>query len=161
MFSSSYGSVEPKQQSYWDIITSNKHFSIFQQLITLLPDLQASLQNPDWSVKTLFIPDDQAFKHLERKVPGITAKVKANPQLLSKIISYHGTQDPYPSKNLENGMKLTMLDGNQTTITQTHPCGMPHTKINQATIKHPESVTSSGQIVHLIDQVLLPPTLPK
>ena len=96
---------------------------------------------------TLFAPTDQAFADAGIDLAALnTAEGKA---ILSDILLYHVHIGSLSSTDITEGMKLQMVNGDNTTLSLV-------TGINGANITLADVSTSNG-IIHVIDQVLLPP----
>ena len=96
---------------------------------------------------TLFAPTDQAFANAGIDLAALnTAEGKA---ILSDILLYHVHIGSLSSTDITEGMKLQMVNGDNTTLSLV-------TGINGANITLADVSTSNG-IIHVIDQVLLPP----
>jgi uncharacterized surface protein with fasciclin (FAS1) repeats len=96
---------------------------------------------------TLFAPTDQAFADAGIDLAALnTAEGKA---ILSDILLYHVHIGSLSSTDITEGMQLQMVNGDNTTLSLV-------TGINGANITLADVSTSNG-IIHVIDQVLLPP----
>ena len=96
---------------------------------------------------TLFAPTDQAFADAGIDLAALnTAEGKA---ILSDILLYHVYIGTLSSTDITEGMQLQMVNGDNTTLSLV-------TGINGANITLADVSTSNG-IIHVIDQVLLPP----
>ena len=96
---------------------------------------------------TLFAPTDQAFANAGIDLAALnTAEGKA---ILSDILLYHVHIGSLSSTDITEGMQLQMVNGDNTTLSLV-------TGINGANITLADVSTSNG-IIHVIDQVLLPP----
>ncbi|RJU97770.1 MAG: hypothetical protein DWC00_00575, partial [Candidatus Poseidoniales archaeon] len=97
---------------------------------------------------TLFAPTDQAFADAGIDLAALnTPEGKAT---LTDILLYHvyiGTISP---TEITQGMQLQMANGDNTTFS------LMNADVNGANITIPSVMTSNG-IIHVIDQVLLPP----
>jgi uncharacterized surface protein with fasciclin (FAS1) repeats len=96
---------------------------------------------------TLFAPTDQAFANAGIDLAALnTPEGKA---ILSDILLYHVYIGTLSSTDLTDGMQIQMVNGDNTTFSLV-------TGINGANITLADVSTSNG-IIHVIDQVLLPP----
>ena len=96
---------------------------------------------------TLFAPTDQAFADAGIDLAALnTPEGKAT---LSDILLYHVYIGSLSSTDITEGMQLQMVNGDNTTLSLV-------TGINGANITLADVSTSNG-IIHVIDQVLLPP----
>ena len=96
---------------------------------------------------TLFAPTDQAFADAGIDLAALnTAEGKA---ILSDILLYHVHIGSLSSTDITEEMQLQMVNGDNTTLSLV-------TGINGANITLADVSTSNG-IIHVIDQVLLPP----
>ena len=96
---------------------------------------------------TLFAPTDQAFADAGIDLAALdTVEGKAT---LSDILLYHVHIGSLSSTEITEGMSLQMANGDNTTLSLS-------TGINGANITSADVTTFNG-IIHVIDQVLLPP----
>ena len=96
---------------------------------------------------TLFAPTDQAFVNAGIDLTSLdTVEGKA---ILSDILLYHVHIGSLSSTEITEGMALQMANGDNTTLSLT-------TGINGANITSADFTTFNG-IIHVIDQVLIPP----
>ena len=96
---------------------------------------------------TLFAPTDQAFANAGIDLASLdTVEGKA---ILSDILLYHVHTGSLSSTEITEGMALQMANGDNTTLSLT-------TGINGANITSADVTTFNG-IIHVIDQVLIPP----
>jgi len=99
---------------------------------------------------TVFAPTDEAFA----KVPADTlAKLLANKEALTKVLTYHVVAGEVPSSAVKSG-PVTMVSGDTAEIKVENGKVM----INDATVTTPDVMASNG-VIHVIDTVLLPPNL--
>ncbi len=110
-------------------------------------DYVSSLKNP--GPFTVFAPTNAAFEKLPKgTVEGLLAPAKKFE--LEKVLQYHVTVSTYRAHELPAG-KLGMANGKNTEIVVKDGV----TTVNGANIL--ASIKVSNGIVHVIDQVLLPP----
>ena len=96
---------------------------------------------------TLFAPTDQAFADAGIDLAALdTVEGKA---ILADILLYHVHIGSLSSTEITEGMSLQMANGDNTTLSLT-------TGINGANITSADVTTFNG-IIHVIDQVLIPP----
>ena len=96
---------------------------------------------------TLFAPTDQAFADAGIDLAALdTVEGKA---ILADILLYHVHIGSLSSAEITEGMPLPMANGDNTTLSLV-------TGINGANITSADVTTSNG-IIHVIDQVLIPP----
>jgi uncharacterized surface protein with fasciclin (FAS1) repeats len=97
---------------------------------------------------TVFAPTDEAFAALPE---GTVESLLADPEALAKILTYHVIAGKVMSTDLSDGMTAATVNGAEVTITT-----MGGVKINGANVISADIETSNG-VIHVIDQVILPP----
>ncbi|TVR79305.1 MAG: T9SS C-terminal target domain-containing protein, partial [Saprospirales bacterium] len=130
----------------FDIIDgSDDHFTL--SAVLELSGLDAALADPDASL-TVFAPTDDAFAAIDSAV---LAEVLDNPELLEAILLYHVVGSVALSTDLEDGMEIETLLGENVTVTINGGVF-----INDAQVTVADLIADNG-VVHVIDAVLLPP----
>jgi uncharacterized surface protein with fasciclin (FAS1) repeats len=115
-------------------------------------DLVMSLKNA--GPFTVFAPTNAAFDKLPKgTVEGLLKPEKKDD--LAKILQYHVTTSALEAKWLKDGEQLGMANGGKATIKVTKDGKI---SINGANVI--ASVRATNGMVHVIDQVLLPPPKP-
>lgn len=109
--------------------------------------LQTTLENEYFY--TVFAPVDNAFSALPA---GTVPSLLANPTALTNVLLYHAVGQIVASSDLVDGQVVTMLQGDDATIT----LPMGGAMINNANIIAADLNAWNG-VVHVIDAVLLPP----
>lgn len=109
--------------------------------------LQTTLENEYFY--TVFAPVDNAFSALPA---GTVPSLLANPTALTNVLLYHAVGQTIASSSLVDGQVVTMLQGDDATIT----LPMGGAMINNANIVAADLNAWNG-VVHVIDAVLLPP----
>lgn len=109
--------------------------------------LQTTLENEYFY--TVFAPVDDAFAALPA---GTVPSLLANPAALTDVLLYHAVGQIIGSADLVDGQVVTMLQGDDATIT----LPMGGAMINNANIVAADLNAWNG-VVHVIDAVLLPP----
>ena len=109
--------------------------------------LQSTLENEYFF--TVFAPVDNAFSALPA---GTVPSLLANPTALTNVLLYHAVGQTIASSDLVDGQVVTMLQGDDATIT----LPMGGAMINNANIIAADLNAWNG-VVHVIDAVLLPP----
>jgi len=130
----------------WEIIQASPSHTILETAI-LAAGLDGTLSDDFFF--TVFAPTDDAFGALPA---GTIESLIANPAALTNILLYHAVGDAVNSTDLVDGQSVTMLQGDNTTIT----LGMGGAMINNANIVATDLNAWNG-VVHVIDAVLLPP----
>ncbi len=100
---------------------------------------------------TVFAPTNEAFAALPKGTLETLLKPENKDQLV-QILTYHVVAGKVKSTDLKDGMTAQTLQGSNVTV---HISGMG-VKINQANVTSADIEASNG-IVHVIDQVILPP----
>ena len=101
---------------------------------------------------TVFAPTDQAFSDA-----GIDLSDFDTPeenQTLTNILLYHVYSGNVASSDVTDGLTVEMVNGEEATFTVTSDTVM----IQDATVTTPDVAASNG-VIHVIDQVLIPPSL--
>ena len=129
-----------------DIIAGSPSHTILETAIGAA-GLQTTLENDYFY--TVFAPIDNAFSALPA---GTVPSLLANPTALTNVLLYHAVGQIIASSDLVDGQNVTMLQGDQTTIT----LPMAGAMINNANIVATDLNAWNG-VVHVIDAVLLPP----
>jgi transforming growth factor-beta-induced protein len=97
---------------------------------------------------TIFAPTNRAFDHLPE---GTLEALLADPDALAEILKYHVVPGTITSEDLEDGAKVTTLQGGTVKISlKRHWIG-----VNDAEVIDKDVFASNGMI-HIIDEVLLP-----
>jgi uncharacterized surface protein with fasciclin (FAS1) repeats len=130
----------------WEIIQASPSHTILETAI-LAAGLDGTLSDDFFF--TVFAPTDAAFGALPA---GTIESLIANPTALTNILLYHAAGDVVNSTDLVDGQSITMLQGDNTTIT----LGMGGAMINNANIVAADLNAWNG-VIHVIDAVLLPP----
>ncbi len=101
---------------------------------------------------TVFAPTDDAFAALPA---GTLDKLllPENQEVLAQILSYHVVSGEVPSSDVETGMVET-VEGSDLDVVA-NESGVT---VNDAKVVQPDVVASNG-VIHVIDSVLLPPSL--
>ncbi len=101
---------------------------------------------------TVFAPTDDAFAALP---DGILDKLllPENKETLQQILTYHVVSGAVPSSDITPGMVPTVA-GEEVTLSVDGDSVM----VNEATVSQPDVMASNG-VIHVIDAVLLPPSL--
>ena len=101
---------------------------------------------------TVFAPDDAAFAKLPAGT--VDTLLKEPTGDLTKILTYHVVPGDYPASALTDGMKLKTVQGEDITIT------IKDGKVyaNEAMVTAAD-VTASNGVIHIVDSVLIPPSM--
>eukprot|EP00751_Fragilariopsis_kerguelensis_P017007 CAMPEP_0170849688 /NCGR_PEP_ID=MMETSP0734-20130129/10165_1 /TAXON_ID=186038 /ORGANISM="Fragilariopsis kerguelensis, Strain L26-C5" /LENGTH=264 /DNA_ID=CAMNT_0011219421 /DNA_START=62 /DNA_END=852 /DNA_ORIENTATION=+ len=117
-------------------------------------DLVGALSSPAGPF-TVFAPTDDAFDALPNGLVSCLLEERNLP-ILSDILLYHVVSGEALSTDLSNNQQLsTLLDGVKVTVDLSHNTGV---MINDATVVGADVLASNG-VIHIIDQVLVPPGL--
>jgi len=103
---------------------------------------------------TVFAPTDNAFAAALTNL-GITKDQLLAKTDLSAILTYHVVGGTVKSTKMTNGMMWTTLQGATVTIS----IAGSTVKVNTATVTTADIMCTNG-VIHVIDQVLLPPAAP-
>jgi transforming growth factor-beta-induced protein len=99
---------------------------------------------------TVFAPSNAAFAKL---APGVLDLLIANPSALADVLKYHVVSGKVLSSNLKSGMVQTLLTGKTIDVTAS---GMG-VMLNGTSSVTTADVKATNGVVHIIDEVLLPP----
>jgi len=100
---------------------------------------------------TVFAPTDAAFAKLPS---GTLNSLLANPDQLRMVLTYHVVAGADTAAAVAQLQQAATVEGEDVTIQSTDGT----VKINDATVTTPDIMASNG-IIHVIDTVLLPPSL--
>jgi len=100
---------------------------------------------------TLFAPTNEAFAKLPA---GVLANLLKNKTALADVLTYHVVSGTFYSAGLTNGMSATTVEGKPVTITISGGSVM----VGKSTVVRADDAVSNG-VVHIIDTVLIPPSL--
>lgn len=126
----------------------NEDLSTLVQAVTAA-DLVETLQGE--GPFTVFAPTNEAFEAL----PDGTLDSLLEPEnkdQLTEILTYHVVPGEYMAADLEDGQKLTTVQGDELTVAVKDGT----VTVNGATVAAADVDASNG-VVHVIDQVLTPP----
>ena len=142
------------------VISENERTGEFTTLLTAVltvtedpntPDLVDALSNADL---TVFAPTDEAFSNINLD-PNVVAGL--DPGFLADVLLYHVTPGKKRAIPLLFERDVEMLNGDFTEVSLNfRPFGI---YVNDSRVIKPNLRASNG-IVHVIDEVLLPPTDP-
>lgn len=101
---------------------------------------------------TVFAPTNKAFAALPDGVLESLLKPENKSKLIA-ILTYHVVSGEVMSKDLKDGQKANTVEGQSITFDLTNGV-----KVNNATVAMADVKASNG-VVHVIDQVILPPSM--
>lgn len=102
---------------------------------------------------TVFAPTNEAFAALPEGTLESLLKEENKDQLI-QVLTYHVVSGEVKSTDLSDGMKAKTVEGSEIKINISESGA----KINEANVTSADIVAANG-IVHVIDKVILPPTL--
>lgn len=137
-------------KSLVEIAQGNPDFSTLVELVTNA-GLAETLSAGNY---TVFAPTNAAFEALDA---GVLDGIKANPDLLAAVLTYHAIPEQIiSSTDLEDGQVLTAANGKPLTVGVTD-AGVTLTDENGNTINVVQAdLEASNGIVHVIDGVFIP-----
>ena len=100
---------------------------------------------------TVFAPTDDAFAAVPQET---LDALLADPEALRKVLLYHVVPGEVASADLTDGMTAKTAEGEDVVFT----VGPDGVKVNTANVVTPDVAASNG-IIHVIDSVLLPPSM--
>jgi uncharacterized surface protein with fasciclin (FAS1) repeats len=140
-----------------DVALSSPNYSILVAAVEAAdPSILAALEGTD--ALTIFAPTNAAFDAFLSDMAMTPDQLFADTELLNTVLRYHvvaGTNDAAAISAL-NGQSLTSLQGEPITITVTEDGGVVLNGVANVTTA---DVATSNGVVHVIDAVLVPPSL--
>lgn len=133
-----------------DIVDTAMSAGIFSTLVAAVTaaGLADTLKSP--GPFTVFAPSDDAFS----KLPSGTVEALLQDILtLRKILEYHVVSGKVTAADVVKLTKATTLEGSDVKIDASNGV-----KVNDATVVQPDIETDNG-VIHVIDSVLLPPSV--
>jgi uncharacterized surface protein with fasciclin (FAS1) repeats len=156
-FVASMPGVMAPQPSALDIALSSPNYSILAAALDVAdPAIVAALEGT--GALTVFAPTNAAFDAFLSDMAMTPTTLFADTELLNTVLRYHivtGANDAAAISAL-NGQSLTSLQGEPITITVTEDGGVVLNGV--ANVVTADVATSNG-VVHVIDAVLVPPSL--
>lgn len=138
---------------FYDLVEAVVTPDLASTLIQLiqLAGLEDTLRNGNF---TLFAPTDEAFDALDDELIA-TVTEPDNVEMLRKLLLYHVTPTIIPT-SLFNSTDYVTVEGSSVTVLVDNTTST--VMINGANLVTPDILASNG-IVHVIDEVLVPPAL--
>ncbi|MBD2606206.1 fasciclin domain-containing protein [Scytonema hofmannii FACHB-248] len=133
-----------------DIVDTAMSAGIFSTLVAAVTaaGLADTLKSP--GPFTVFAPSDDAFS----KLPSGTVEALLQDILtLRKILEYHVVSGKVTAADVVKLTKATTVEGSDVKIDASNGV-----KVNDATVVQPDIETDNG-VIHVIDSVLLPPSV--
>ncbi|MBW4450516.1 MAG: fasciclin domain-containing protein [Spirirestis rafaelensis WJT71-NPBG6] len=133
-----------------DIVDTAMSAGIFSTLVTAVTTagLADTLKSP--GPFTVFAPSDDAFS----KLPSGTVEALLQDILtLRKILEYHVVSGKVTAADVVKLSQATTVEGSDVKIDASNGV-----KVNDATVVQPDIETENG-VIHVIDTVLLPPSV--
>merc|ERR1711865_1292149 len=152
----SSSSSSSSSSSLVDIPTTAIQAGIFSTLVAALSatNLVGALSAPKGPF-TVFAPNDGAFTALPNGLVSCLLEEKNLP-ILSDILLYHVASGKALSTDLSNRQQIaTLLEGGKVTVNLSRNNAV---KINDANVIGADVLASNG-VIHIIDQVLVPPRI--
>jgi len=135
-----------------DIVQIAKETPVLSTLVTAIETAGLGQALSGDGPFTVFAPTNAAFDKLEE---GVLQTLLDNPTILAQVLQYHVLNGKVMAADVTTGSVPTLLDGanlnlavNGTTIS-----------INELATVVGKDVEASNGVVHLIDEVLIPPTI--
>jgi uncharacterized surface protein with fasciclin (FAS1) repeats len=176
-----YGRPQQKPKaSIAEVVTQGPYAEILNRILGRVrvssPDsfgaIAGELSKPN---RTLFMPTNDAFKDLLDRNPGLENALVSNPSLLVQVLTYHlvdasvkfaAVADLIGKSADKKCVSVTALDKNSIRICLGGPAqpkgpNVPPVPVlvNDAQLKMIDFATTNGSVVHVIDKVLLSPTV--
>ena len=104
---------------------------------------------------TVFAPTNEAFAALPEGVLDMLLKPENKDKLVA-VLTYHVVPGKVMSKSIKDGMKAKSVEGSTITLKK----GYGKVMVDNATVAMADVVATNG-VVHVIDTVILPPSIVK
>lgn len=140
----------PPMPTIADLVTNEPNFSTLATALEVAGLTDALAQPGPY---TVFAPPNSAFDALPE---GVLDDLLANPDQLSEVLLYHVADGSYPASEVVQLDAITTLQGEDITIEVTE--GGDVILNGDTNLLQPDVVASNG-IIHVIDQVLIPPSM--
>ena len=139
-----------------DIVQLAQSNSDLSTLVTALNAANLATTLKGMGPFTVFAPSNEAFTKLD---PGVLDLLIANPSSLADVLKYHVVSGNVLSSGLKTGSVQTLLTGKTISVAVS---GMS-VKLNGSSNVTTADEQASNGVIHIIDEVLLPPgfELPK
>lgn len=138
----------PPEQTIASLLAGAGTFTTLLQLLDVA-DLASTFADPNAGPFTLFAPTDDAFVALGMSIEEMSSDL----ELLTSILTYHVSEGLIPASFLTTLPEISTLQGE---FIQVDNGG---TSLNGDTLITVKDLLASNGIVHVIDQVLMPPSL--
>ncbi|MEE6472386.1 hypothetical protein FKM82_009601 [Ascaphus truei] len=143
--------IKPVEKSFLEILSLDKRFSIFLNLVEHA-ELKELLSQPgSW---TLFVPTNDAFKGLSAEELEILKRDKV---ALQNILLYHLTQGVFIGSGFESGVTniLKSLQGSKIMVKTINDS----ISVNEVISKEADLMANNG-VIHVVDKLLFPADAP-
>ncbi len=148
------GDTMPEPQNIVEIASSNPSFSTLVAAL-VKADLASALEGE--GPFTVFAPTNEAFEALFSDL-GVSGLDDLSAEALEPILLYHVLSGKVMSSDLTNGYVSTLSAGpEETAISLQVETG--NVILNGSTAVTTEDIEASNGVIHVIDKVLLPPTV--
>jgi uncharacterized surface protein with fasciclin (FAS1) repeats len=143
-------------QSILQLAAGNPAFSTLVSLVQKA-GLAEALSGP--GPFTIFAPTNEAFQKLAAAAPATYQAVVADPALLTKVLTYHAVagaiKSPQALSVAQQGGSVTSLEGEPISLSLV---GGKLTLDRSSTVVTADILATNG-VIHVIDTVLVPPSL--
>ena len=143
-------SAGTENQDIIAIVESNPSFTMLAKALKAAGLEQTLKGNGPF---TVLAPSDAAFAKLPQDAVQDLLKPE-NKEVLVKILTYHVIPDTVLSTDLQSG-EVTSVEGGPISVKVDSTTGV---QVNDATVVQPDVKASNG-VIHVIDNVILPPDL--
>ncbi len=143
-------SAETENQDIIDVAQANPSFTMLVKALQAAGLVDTLKGNGPF---TVFAPSDAAFAKLPQDAVQDLLKPE-NKEVLVKILSYHVVPGRVLSTDLQSG-EVKSVEGGPISVRVDPGTGV---QVNDATVVQPDIKASNG-IIHVIDNVILPPDL--
>ena len=140
-------------QTITDLVVENEGLSILEDLVTTA-ELADALSNPD-ETYTVFAPNDEAFTALLASVEEPVATWLETPELIANVLLHHVVGTVEDSDAVVAAESLTTLAGTSIPVEQDGEA----LTVGGAPLSDTLDIEASNGIVHVLDGVMVPPTI--
>jgi transforming growth factor-beta-induced protein len=136
-----------------DIVDTAVGAGSFKTLVKLVGDAGLVQTLKGKGPFTVFAPTDEAFAKLPK---ALVERITGDKKLLTQVLTYHVVAGNVRSTDLSNGLKAKTVQGETLLVT------IKGNKVmfNKSNLIKADIGTSNG-VIHVIDTVLLPPSIAK
>jgi len=143
---------DPQPGTSNDIMDVARATPVLSTLVTAIETAGLSSTLKGDGPFTVFAPTNAAFENLP---DGVLDDLLANPAILAQVLQYHVVSGKVMSGDVTTGSVPTLLEGTSLNVV----VNGDQIVINDLSNVIGEDVDASNGVIHLIDEVLIPPTI--